>query len=193
MSTDFAGRFQQKIAGIGADGRCRSLAGSERPQARYHAPDTGSCRTRVGVIARWMADAGSDAGSRLPQLTNQTVRRVAAYVAGGLVAGGVMLAASNVGSERHTWWGWLLIGASMGWLSFLGLVVVTFVALRVVVGALRWSLWLTSRMSVPARVGAFVVVVGATAGTLFARVCPNRGGVPVESTFSLLSPRRHHV
>jgi FtsH-binding integral membrane protein len=67
------------------------------------------------------------------------LHRVAIYVAGGLVASCVALAATNIGFERHTWWGWLLIGAPLAWLSFLGTVALTVGMLRVVVGALRWS------------------------------------------------------
>jgi hypothetical protein len=77
---------------------------------------------------------------RLGQLRNETLHRVAVGVGGGVVVGGVLPAASNVGSEQHTWWGWLLIGAPLIWLSFLGVVALTFGVLRLVVGVLRWSL-----------------------------------------------------
>jgi hypothetical protein len=120
-------------------------------------------------MTRQIAEAKSDARSRLGQLTDDVLRRVAVYVAGGLVTSGVVLAATNVGCEHHTWWGWLLIGGPLIWLFFLGMVALTFVALRVVVIALRWTLWLTTRMSAYARVGvpgclvalagAFVVLV----------------------------------
>jgi hypothetical protein len=104
-------------------------------------------------------DAQSDAGSRLPQLTEETLHRVAVYVAGGLVAGCAILAARNVGSERHNWWGWLLTGVPLIWLSFLGLAALTFLALRIVVGAVRQSLSLTARMSAQTRVEVSMCVV----------------------------------
>jgi hypothetical protein len=94
----------------------------------------------TGHIQQKIADAKSDVCSRLSQLSNQTLRRVAIWIAAGVVTGGVLPAASNVGSEQHTWWGWLLIGAPLIWLSFLGVVALTFGVLRVVVGVLRWSL-----------------------------------------------------
>lgn len=107
-----------------------------------------------GHFQQKIADAKSDVRSRLGQLGNETLRRVAIWVAGGVVAGCVLPAASNVGSEQHTWWGWLLIAAPLIWLSFLGVVALTFGVLRVVVGVLRWSLSLSSRggtgVSVPA-------------------------------------------
>jgi hypothetical protein len=127
-------------------------------------------------------DANSDARSKLGQLTDDALRRVAVCVAGGLVAGGAVLAATNVGSERHTWWGWLLIGLPLGWLSFLGLVALTFGTLRTAVGALRWSLSLTSRMPAP----------HVMAPTCFTKVVnflrsgyPQ--GVPTTDTFPLLA------
>jgi hypothetical protein len=92
-----------------------------------------------------IADTKSDARSRLAQLSDDTLRRVAICVAAAMVAHCVVLAATNVGSEQHSWWGWLLIGAPLTWLSFLGLVALTSGALRAVIGALRWSLSLTSR------------------------------------------------
>jgi hypothetical protein len=117
-----------------------------------------------------IAGAKSDAHSRLGQLSDDTLHWIAVYVAGGLVAGCVVLAARNVGSEQHTWWGWLLIGVPVTWLFFLGAVALTFEVLRIVVESLRWGLWLTSRMSMQARVavpacfvglaGAFVELVG---------------------------------
>jgi hypothetical protein len=117
-------------------------------------------------------DAQSDARSRLPQLTDETLHRVAVYVAGGLVAGCVILAARNVGSERHNWWGWLLTGVPLTWLSFLGLAALTFLALRIVVGALRRSLALTARMSAQTRVEVSVCLV-ALAGALVLLVGPD--------------------
>jgi hypothetical protein len=124
-------------------------------------------------------DAKSDARLRLGQLTDDTLRRIAVYVAGGSVAGGVVLAARNVGSERHTWWGWLLIGAPLTWLSFIGLVALTFGALRIVVGTLRWSLSLTARMSAQARVAVPRWLAFLRAGY------PQ--GVPATDTFPLLA------
>jgi hypothetical protein len=93
------------------------------------------------------ADAKPGVRSKLDQLSDDTLRRVAICVAAGMVAQCVVLAATNVGAEQHSWWGWLLIGAPLTWLSFLGLVVLTSGALRAVVGALRWSLSLASRNS----------------------------------------------
>jgi hypothetical protein len=128
-------------------------------------------------------DANPDARSRLGQLTDDALRRVAVSVAGGLVAGGAVLAATNVGAERHTWWGWLLIGLPVSWLSFLGLVALTFGTLRIGVGALRWSVSLASRTPAHTRV---------TAPTCFAKVVnflrsgyPQ--GVPTTDTFPLLA------
>lgn len=110
----------------------------------------------VGHVQQKIAGAKSDVRSRLSQLSNQTLRRVAIWVAAGVVIGGVLPAASNVGSEQHTWWGWLLIGAPLIWLVFLGVVALTVGVLRVVVGVLRWSL------SVPApRSGAEVSVAAS--------------------------------
>src|SRR2546426_600583 len=97
-------------------------------------------------------DAKADTSARLGQLTDDNLRRVAVSVAGGLVTAGAILAARSVGSEQHTWWGWLLIGTPLIWLSFVGLVALSFGALRIVVGALRLSLSLTARMSAQARV-----------------------------------------
>jgi hypothetical protein len=91
-------------------------------------------------------DAKSDARSRLEPLTDDVLHRVAVYIAVGLVANCVILAASNVGFERHTWWGWLLIGVPLTWLGFLGAVALTFGALRIGVGAARWGLWLTPQI-----------------------------------------------
>ena len=87
-----------------------------------------------------IADAKSDVRSTLDQLSDNTLRRVAICVACGMVADCVVLAATNVGSEQHSWWGWLLIGVPLSWLSFLGLIALTSGALRAIVGALRWSL-----------------------------------------------------
>jgi hypothetical protein len=86
-----------------------------------------------------ITDAKSDMHSTPGQRSDDTLRRVAICVAGGLVAGCVVLAATNAGSEQHTWWGWLLIGAPLTWLGFLGLAALTSGALRAVVGAVRWS------------------------------------------------------
>jgi FtsH-binding integral membrane protein len=88
-----------------------------------------------------IADAKSNVRSRLGQLGDETLHRVALWVGGGLVAGGAVIAAGHVGSEQHTWWGWLLIGASLIWMSFLAVVALTFGALRAVVGVARWSLF----------------------------------------------------
>ncbi|MBO0879389.1 MAG: hypothetical protein J2P17_03240 [Mycobacterium sp.] len=93
------------------------------------------------------ADTNPGMRSKLDQLSDAALRRVAICVAAGMVVQCVVLAATNVGAEQHSWWGWLLIGAPLTWLSFLGLVVLTSGALRAVIGALRWSLSLTSRNS----------------------------------------------
>jgi hypothetical protein len=124
-------------------------------------------------------DAKSDARSRLGQLTDDTLRRVAIYIAGGLVTGGAMLVAKGVGSEQHTWWGWLLIGAPLAWLSFLGVVALTFGALCIIVGTLRWSLALTALISTHTR-----VVVPKWLSFLRAGY-PQ--GVPATDTFPLLA------
>jgi FtsH-binding integral membrane protein len=131
MSIEYVDRFQPRIADI-----------------RYGGADP----ERFAEIARRIADAKSDVRSGIHQLTDDTLHRVAIYVAGGLVADGVALVVKNVGSERHTWWGWLLIGVPLAWLSFLGLVALTFATLRVIVGALRSPLLWTARMLAQARV-----------------------------------------
>jgi hypothetical protein len=170
MTTDSLDHSQRKIANMGADGRYRSFVEFGRPQALHHGPDGCAYPARAGARTQGIADAKSDARSRLPRLTDEILHRAAVYVAGGLVAAGVVLAAKNVGSERHTWWGWLLIGVPVSWLSFLGLAALTFGALRIVVGALRLSLSLTAHMSASARIGlpacllalavAFVMLIG---------------------------------
>jgi len=116
----------------------------------------------------------SDARARLSQLTDDTFRRVAVCIAGGLVTGGLVLATTNVGSEHHTWWGWLLIGVPLTWLSFIGEVALTFAALRIVVGALRWSVSLSAVRHAIAKIVSF----------------PRAGypqGVPTVDTFPLLA------
>jgi FtsH-binding integral membrane protein len=82
-------------------------------------------------------DAQSDARSRLDHLASDTLRRVAVCIAGTLVATGVVLAATNTGTEQHTWWGWLLIAAPLTWLSFIAMAAPTFGALRIIRAALR--------------------------------------------------------
>jgi hypothetical protein len=82
-------------------------------------------------------DIQPDTRSKLDRLTNDTLRRVAVCIAGALVTTGVMLAATNTGSEQHTWWGWLLIGAPLTWLSFIATVALTYGALRIIIAALR--------------------------------------------------------
>ena len=115
--------------------------------------------TYVGHVQQKIADAKSDARSRVGQLGDETLRRVAIWVAAGVVTGGVLPAAGNVGAEQHTWWGWLLIGAPLIWLAFLGVVALTFGVLHIVVGVLRWSL------SVPAPRGGAEVSVAASRRT----------------------------
>jgi hypothetical protein len=170
MTTDSVDHFQHKIADIGTDRRYRSFVKIERPLPRHHTPDSSAYPTRARARTRRIPDAKSDARSRLPHLTDEILHRIAVYVAGGLVAGGVVLAARNVGAEQHTWWGWLLIGVPVSWLSFIAVVALTFGVLRIVAGTLRWSLSLTARMPAPTRIalpaclvalaGAFVVLVG---------------------------------
>jgi hypothetical protein len=124
MSIEYVDRFQPKIADI-----------------RYGRADP----EHSVEIARRIADAKSDVRSGIHQLTDDTLHRVAIYVAGGLVADGVALAVNDVGSERHTWLGWLLIGVPLTWLSFLGLVVLTFATLHAIVGCLHSPLLWTAR------------------------------------------------
>jgi hypothetical protein len=152
-------------------------------------------------------DAQFAARSRLAQLTDEALRRSAVYIAGGLVAGGVVLAAGNVGSEEHNWWGWLLIGLPVVWLSFLGLIALTSVALRGLVNAVRWSLSVTARMSARARVGvpaclvaltgAFVVLVGPgalrhTVATLAVFVFPCAIVIAVGGWLAVLTDNHWH-
>jgi hypothetical protein len=172
MTVHHVDHYQQNIAKIGAVGCYQTLAGIERLRALHRTSDGGTRQVRA-------LDAKSDACLRLCQLTDETLHRVAVYVAGGLVGGGVVLAAGNVGSERHTWWGWLLIGVPLTWLSFIGVVALIFVVLRVVIGALRWSLPLAARMSTRSRVGLFACLV-ALAGALVVLVGPG----PVRHTIA---------
>jgi hypothetical protein len=60
------------------------------------------------TAATRIADAKSDACSRLQQLSDGALRWVAIYAAGGLVARCVVIAVNSVGFEQHTWWCWLL-------------------------------------------------------------------------------------
>jgi hypothetical protein len=162
---------------------------------------------RVAMTGPSPRDAKFAARSRLPQLTDEMLHRIAVYVAGGLVAGCVILAAGHVGSEQHNWWGWLLIGAPLTWLSYIGVIALAFVALRGIVGALRWSLALTARMSVRARVGlpgclvalagAFIVLVGPgavrnTMGTLAAVVLPCAIVIGVGGWLAVLTHHHWH-
>jgi hypothetical protein len=93
------------------------------------------------------------------------------------------------------------------WLSFLGLIALTFVALRVIVGALRWSLSLTARMSAHARLGvpaclvalagAFVVLIGPglvrhTIATLATFVLPCAIVIGVGGWLAVLTHRQWH-
>jgi hypothetical protein len=96
------------------------------------------------------ADTKSDGRSKLDRLSDNALRWVAVCVAVGQVAGCVVLAATNVGSEQHTWWGWLLIGVPVTWLFFLGAVALTFGVLRGIVGTLRWSLTSGSAVGISA-------------------------------------------
>jgi hypothetical protein len=145
MTIDSVGHFAQQITDIDADSRDRTCVEIKRPQA-LHQTSGGSGR-RALAAARPAASRTPNpiARSRRDRLTDFIASSVAVYLAGGLVASCVVFAAKNVGSERHTWWGWLLIGAPLTWLCFLGMVVLTVGALRAGVGALRWSLSLISR------------------------------------------------
>jgi hypothetical protein len=144
MTIDSVDHFAQQITDIGADSRDRTCAEIKRPQALHQTSD-GSGRCALAAAR----PAGSRtrnpiARSRLGRLTDDLARSVVVYIACGLVASCVVFAAKNVGSERHTWWGWLLIGVPLTWLCFLGMVVLTAGALRVGAAALRWSLSLIS-------------------------------------------------
>lgn len=130
MTTDYVDHLQPKIADIRCGGAYSALA---------------------GVLNRQIADAVSAVCLRLHRLSDDTLHRAAIYVAGGLVVDGVVLAVRNVGYGQHTWWGWLLVGVPLTWLSFLGLVALTFTALRGIVGFFRSSLSPTARMSPGAR------------------------------------------
>jgi hypothetical protein len=106
-------------------------------------------------VQQQIADTRSDVHSRPGQPSDDALRRVAICVAVGLVTGCVVLATTNAGSEQHTWWGWLLIGAPLTWLAFLGLFALTSGALRAFVGAVRWTLSsLTARNSTDVSVTA---------------------------------------
>ena len=102
-------------------------------------------RTLAAVRPAGSQTRNPTARSRLVgRLTDDIAHSIVVYIACGLVASCVVFAAKNVGSERHTWWGWLLIGVPLTWLCFLGMVVLTAGALRVGAAALRWSLSLIS-------------------------------------------------
>jgi hypothetical protein len=73
------------------------------PDIRYGSSYHGHTAVRAGI-----ADAKSDACSRLRQLSDRALRRVTIYVAGGLVARCVLIAVNSVGFEQHTWWCWFL-------------------------------------------------------------------------------------
>jgi hypothetical protein len=98
MTVDYVAHFQQRIA----NSRYRSFVAIERPQPLYHTPGGGAYQVRARAKTQWIADAKSAARSRLAQLTDEILHQTAVYVAGGLVTGGVALAATNVGCERHT-------------------------------------------------------------------------------------------
>jgi hypothetical protein len=145
MTIDSVDHFAQQITDIGADNRDRTCVEIKRPQALHQTSD-GSDRCALATAK----PAGSRtrnpiAWSRLGRLTDDIARSVVVYIACGLVASCVVFAAKNVGSERHTWWGWFLIGVPLTWLCFLGMVVLTAGALRVGAAALRWSSSLISR------------------------------------------------
>jgi hypothetical protein len=145
MTIDSVDHFTQKIAGIGADSRDRTCVKTKRPQSLHHTSDGSGHRVFAAARPAGSRRRKPIARLRPDRLTDDIARSMAVYIAGGLVAGCVVFAAKNVGSEQHTWWGWLLIGAPLTWLCFLGMVVLTVGALRVGAGALRWSLSLISR------------------------------------------------
>jgi hypothetical protein len=141
MTIDYAGHFQPKIVDI-----------------HYADADL----AHAGPVTQWITDAKSSVCSRLYRLTDDTVHRAAIYVAGWLVADGVVLGVRNLGFQHHTWWGWLLfllIGISLTWMAFLGLVALTFAVLSDVVGALRSSLSRTPRTRARTRAAAPVCLV----------------------------------
>jgi hypothetical protein len=119
LTSDYVDHSQPKIADIRYGGADPALA--EAP-------------------TRQVTDVAADVRLRFHRLSDDTLHRAAIYIAGALVVDGVVLAVRNVGYEHHAWWGWLLVGVPLTWLSFLGLVALTFTALRGMVGILRWSL-----------------------------------------------------
>ncbi|MBO0882313.1 MAG: hypothetical protein J2P17_18635, partial [Mycobacterium sp.] len=88
MTIDYVAHFQQRIA----NSRYWSFVEIERPQSLHHTPGGGAYHVRIGAKTPWIADATSAARSRLAQLTGEILHRIAVYVAGGLVTGGVVLA-----------------------------------------------------------------------------------------------------
>jgi hypothetical protein len=140
MTIDSVDHFAQQIT----DSRDRTCAEIKRPQALHQTSD-GSGRCALATAKPAGSRTRSPiAWSRLGRLTDDLACSVAVYIAAGLVASCVVFAAKNAGPERHTWWGWLLIGAPLTWLCFLGMAVLTAGALRLGVRALRWSLSLIS-------------------------------------------------
>jgi hypothetical protein len=177
MTIDSVDHLPSKIPGIGAAGRERTFVTIEHPQNPRHTPEDSADLARAEAISGPAVRAGqggkSEARLRLGQLSDDAMRRATVYVAVGLVAGCVVLAARNVGSERHTWWGWLLLGAPLTWLFFLGTVAVVFATLGAGVRVLRGAMWLVSRTPKLTRVavlgclaglaGALVMLVGSGA------------------------------
>jgi hypothetical protein len=154
MTIDYVDQFHQQIVDIGSD--------SADP-------------ARTATAAPRTVDVKAAVRPRLYRLTDDTLHRVAIYIAGALVADGVAFAARNVGSEHHTWWGWLLIGVPLIWLSFIGMVALTFAALRVAVGILRRSLSWIAGMSARSRSVA-PVCCAALAGVFIDLVGPGAVG-----------------
>jgi hypothetical protein len=132
MTIDSVDHFTQKIT----DHCDRTGVELQRPRALHHTFDDSGYPALAAT--RGSRRRNSTALLGLGRLADDIAHPVAVYLAGGLVASCVVLAAKNVGSERHTWWGWLLIGAPLTWLCFLGMVVLTFGALHVGVKAVRW-------------------------------------------------------
>jgi hypothetical protein len=99
MTIDYVDHSQPKIADIRYGGAYPVLAGAP---------------------TRQITEATSDVRLRFHRLSDDTLHRAAIYVAGGLVVDGVVLTVRDVGYEHHAWWGWLLAGVPLTWLSFLG-------------------------------------------------------------------------
>src|SRR5256885_16442490 len=76
-------------------------------------PRTAPSPNRVAMTGPSPRDVQSVAGARLPQLTDETLHRVAVYIAGGLGPGHAMVAARDGGSAHSNWWGCAVIAATL--------------------------------------------------------------------------------